>query len=295
MTLGSLQHPLAISMKYLPLLIVPLVLYVVGLMSGPMIGSMIVKEAVVTSPLEKEITIGDFKFPINLAEMRDNELPETVETVGQVKLPVVSGDGEKSLASGRKVKLLNRNGNKLIVETIDGLAKGEVDLNQTDIFAAIARKKMTDNLAAAAANSNSSSPQPPAPKPPVVANNPPPQPVQPAKPSTPDPVMPTPEPPAPEPAPAPVTTSLTPEKIVEVMQDSIKGGAVKVFTFDKVTAWKATEDEEFDGKSYQTGLALYKAMTIFGEKDVEAKALIQEGKVVKWLYANTGMEIPKGN
>ena len=292
MTLGSLQHPLAISMKYLPLLIVPLVLYVVGLMSGPMIGSMIVKEAVVNKPLEKEITIGDFKFPINLAEMRDHELPETVETVGQVKLPVVSGDGEKSLASGRKVKLLNRNGNKLIVETTDGLAKGEVDLSQTDIFAAIARKKMSDNLAAAAANSNSSTPQPPAPKPPVVANNTTPQPVQP----TPEPVMPEPKPADPEPAlePEPAAASLTPEKIVEVMQQSIKDGAVKVFTFDKVTAWKATEDEEFDGDTYQTGLALYKAVTIFGEKDVEAKALIKNGKVVKWLYANTGMEIPKG-
>ena len=34
-----------------------------------------------------------------------------------------------------------------------------------------------------------------------------------------------------------------------------------------------------------------RAQTIFGEKTVQAKALIKEGKVVKWIYAKTGMEI----
>ncbi|MBB07212.1 MAG: hypothetical protein CMN03_02995, partial [Roseibacillus sp.] len=51
------------------------------------------------------------------------------------------------------------------------------------------------------------------------------------------------------------------------------------------------EEENVDGEMYQTGLAAYKAQTIFGEKTVQAKALIQKGKVVKWIYAKTGMEI----
>jgi hypothetical protein len=46
-----------------------------------------------------------------------------------------------------------------------------------------------------------------------------------------------------------------------------------------------------DGETYQTGLAAYKAETIFGPKTVQAKALIKGGKVIKWIYAKTGMEI----
>jgi len=49
--------------------------------------------------------------------------------------------------------------------------------------------------------------------------------------------------------------------------------------------------EEVDGESYQTGMAAYKAKTIFGVKTVQAKALIKGGKVAKWVYAKTGMEI----
>ena len=75
------------------------------------------------------------------------------------------------------------------------------------------------------------------------------------------------------------------------MQDSIRGGAVKEFTFDQVQGWKAGEEESVDGVDYQTGLAAYKAETIFGLMTVQAKALIEGGKVAKWVYAKTGMEI----
>lgn len=75
------------------------------------------------------------------------------------------------------------------------------------------------------------------------------------------------------------------------MQDSVKGGGIKEFKFEQVEAWKAGEEETVDGDSYQTGLAAYKAQTIFGEKTVQAKALIKGGKVSKWIYAKTGMEI----
>ena len=75
------------------------------------------------------------------------------------------------------------------------------------------------------------------------------------------------------------------------MQESVKGGGIKEFKFEQVEGWKAGEEENVDGELYQTGLAAYKAQTIFGEKTVQAKALIQKGKVVKWIYAKTGMEI----
>lgn len=284
-------------MKFLPLLIIPLVLYVVGLMSGPMIGSMLVKDAKEDTTLQKDIVIGDNVFRIDLAGMRDNELPKVVETIGAVILPLKTGDGDKRLGSGRKVNLLNRNGNKLIIETTDGLAKGEVKIKQTDIFAVIARGKMDaqNNVASIGQPSPVTATQPMTKSPVVAKNDPAPSPT-PAETSG-NPMKPAPKPAEPEPAPAPEPASvanLTPEQIVEVMKKSIEGGAVKVFTLDQVGEWKATEDEDIDGVEYQTGLAAYKAQTIFGEQLVQAKALIKAGKVEKWLYAKTGMEIPKG-
>ena len=78
------------------------------------------------------------------------------------------------------------------------------------------------------------------------------------------------------------------------MKASVSGGAIKEFTAEQVQAWKIGDEEVVDGETYQTGLAAYKAETIFGPKTVQAKALIKGGKVVKWIYAKTGMEIRSG-
>ena len=66
---------------------------------------------------------------------------------------------------------------------------------------------------------------------------------------------------------------------------------MKEFSFEQVLGWKAGEDEEVDGTKYQTGQAAYKAETIFGVKTIQAKALIKDGKVAKWIWPNSGMEI----
>jgi len=75
------------------------------------------------------------------------------------------------------------------------------------------------------------------------------------------------------------------------MKVSVAAGAVNEFSLAQVQGWEAGEQESVDGESYQTGIAAYKAKTIFGVKTVQAKALIKDGKVVKWVYAKTGMEI----
>ena len=139
----------------------------------------------------------------------------------------------------------------------------------------------------------------PAPTPvpdPVVKNDPAPEPAP-----EPPPVAekmdetpaPTPEPtPEPSPEPKPATNEpLGEAALVTLMQESIKGGQVKEFTFDQVLKWNAGSEEEIDGMKYQTGLAEYKAETIFGVKTMKAKALIKDGKVSKWIWATSGMEI----
>jgi len=76
------------------------------------------------------------------------------------------------------------------------------------------------------------------------------------------------------------------------MQASIKGGEIKEFTFDQVLDWQASQQPEtIDSETYQTGIASYKAETVFGVKTIQAKALIKDGKVVRWLWPKSGMEI----
>jgi hypothetical protein len=75
------------------------------------------------------------------------------------------------------------------------------------------------------------------------------------------------------------------------MQESVRDGQIKEFTFDQVLAWKAEADEIIDGETYQTGLASYKAETIFGVKTIQAKALIKGGKIQRWIWPKSGMEI----
>ena len=83
---------------------------------------------------------------------------------------------------------------------------------------------------------------------------------------------------------------LDPE-IVKIMQENIRSGRIKEFTFDQVTAWTAGKEEEVDNQKYQTGISSYKAETIFGMKNIQAKALIQNGKVIKWIWPTSGLEI----
>jgi hypothetical protein len=106
-------------------------------------------------------------------------------------------------------------------------------------------------------------------------------------------ITPEPEPePEPDPQPTPATPAASQGNPVDVMQSSIKGGDIKEFTFDQVLNWEASpEPETVDGETYQTGIASYKAETVFGVKTIQAKALIKGGKVVKWLWPKSGMEI----
>ncbi len=150
----------------------------------------------------------------------------------------------------------------------------------------------------------------PTPPTPVVKNDPPPTPVpDPVPTPTPEPVVkndPPPTPPAADPAPVvPAPPPIEPEKppvaaaggtlssedIVKAMQDSIKGGKVTEFKFDQVLGWKAGPEETVDGTKYQTGEAAYTADTIFGKKTMQAKALIKDGKIAKWVWKTSGMEI----
>ncbi len=75
------------------------------------------------------------------------------------------------------------------------------------------------------------------------------------------------------------------------MQTSIRNGQIKEFTYPQVLSWKQEANETVDGQVFQTGSVTYKAETIFGVKTIQAKALIKGGKVQRWIWPKSGMEI----
>jgi len=209
------------------------------------------------------------------SQLQPNQLPEKIVLKTQA---VATAPGETDavpLPAGTKVKPLRIEGSDIHFSVL-GTAQGKT---------AVVNTNLVEQLMAN---------PPPAPAP-TVEETPPPVVVQNEPPPIPE-VVPMPEKApevTPEPAPEPVASagSLSAEEIVKVMQESIRSGQIKEFTFDQVIGWKATEEEEADGQKYQTGLAAYKAETIFGVKNIQAKAMIQNGKVVRWIWPTSGLEI----
>lgn len=106
-----------------------------------------------------------------------------------------------------------------------------------------------------------------------------------------DPVMPIPTPePTPEPTPDSepiVEEKLSAAEFINALQSSVKSGDVNEFTFDQVTEWNRLGEQPINGDIYDVGLVTYSAKTIFGDQELQAKALIKDGKVVEWLWATT--------
>ena len=79
--------------------------------------------------------------------------------------------------------------------------------------------------------------------------------------------------------------------IVSCIQASVEDGAVTEFKADQVTEWLAGEDMEFDGSNYQIGKVTFQSQTILGMQEQKVIALIENGEVVKWLWAKTNLEM----
>lgn len=226
-----------------------------------------------------------------LAGLTPDRLPERVLLKAAVTVRDPSGQVEMQVPAGQRVKPLRVEGTEVVVSP-GGQFEGRLAAAQTDLVEQI-------RLLPPA-------PVPPA-QPPPVADNPPP-PAAPVPAPEPAPVV-QPQPavePVPEPAPEPVAEPVVepvPEPvspggaglgepgIVKAMQQSIRSGQIQEFKFEQVLGWKAGPEEEVDGEKYQTGFVAYKAETIFGVKNIQAKALIKDGQVVRWIWPKSGMEI----
>lgn len=87
-------------------------------------------------------------------------------------------------------------------------------------------------------------------------------------------------------------TSVKKSDVVAVMKASIASRQISKFTASQVLDWQAgTSTELFDGVAYEIGNVTYQAETPFGTKNLPAKALIKDGKVVRWISPKSGMQI----
>jgi hypothetical protein len=215
------------------------------------------------------------------SSLQPNQLPEKIVLKSAAFATAPGETDALPLPAGTKVKPLRIDGSDVHF-SIMGTAQGKIAVAQTNLVEQLLASPPPAPVA-----------PPVEPTPPVVAQvTPTPTPVvEPMPEPTPTPVV-APEP-APEPAPTPTASagSLSPDDIVKVMQESIRSGQIKEFTFDQVIGWKAAEDEDMNGEKFQTGLAAYKAETIFGVKNIQAKAMIQGGKVIRWIWPTSGLEI----
>jgi hypothetical protein len=274
-------------MKYAKFAAVVFVLYFLGYLLSGTITPALVDVRKESSGAVVIVKYKGASYTINLDEIRDNELPETVTIENPTIIPTSGGEGQVRLRKGDVVTLLNRKDDSLIVEKPDSNGKGKISPKDTDLFQQLVKRIYEREAGGAIAAAT-----PPAT---VVAPAPAPAAPAPAPVAKIDPVVSNPEPMPvvePTPAPAPVEdTKLGDDEIIALMKDSIAGGAVKEFTSDQVKGWKTNGEETIDGTEYQTGLAAYEAATIFGVRPVQAKALIKDGKIERWVYAKSGMEI----
>lgn len=236
---------------------------------------------------------------IDLASLKPEQLPQRVLLKSDVKVSDSTSGVEMLIQAGNRVTLVSIDGLNAVVSPGEGPFRGSLPIIETDLpQQLVANPPGLVSVPATLPGGDSEEPAvnptpPPVPEPaptpvpePPVVSEPAPEPAPAPEPT------PTPEPaPAPEPPPSTPVAKAGSSNAVKVMQESIKAAQIKEFTFGQVLEWAAAPDETVDGETYQTGVASYKAETIFGVKTIQAKALIKDGKVQRWIWPKSGMEI----
>jgi hypothetical protein len=268
--------------------------YVLGYMTEPLVRLSFTGQNPATAPvIPAPAPTPAEPVVVDLSGLRPEQLPQTITLKAAAEVSDASSGLKMKIEAGNKVKLLRVDGANAIISPGAGPFEGRIAIANTDLV-----EQMI-------ANPPSAIPPVTAPEPPVVAQPTPdpvpepevkPEPEAVAEPETaavaePEPTTPPePEPttpPEPSPSPAPADSG----DPVAIMKESIGTGQIKEFAADQVLSWNKGEDETVDGVTYQTGLVDYKAETIFGEKTIQAKALISNGKVERWIWPKSGMEI----
>ena len=79
---------------------------------------------------------------------------------------------------------------------------------------------------------------------------------------------------------------------VAIMLASLRNKDVSEITPDIIENWGPVIREVIDGEAYWTATVQYKTVSMFGEINTEAQALMRNGKVMRWQYTGSGESVP---
>lgn len=79
---------------------------------------------------------------------------------------------------------------------------------------------------------------------------------------------------------------------VPLMLASLKRGDVNEIRPDIIRSWGPVIREVVDGEAYWTATVEYETVSMFGELNTEAQALMRNGKVLRWQYTGSGESVP---
>lgn len=127
-------------MKYAKFAAVVFVLYFLGYLLSGTITPALVDVRKETSGTVVIVKYKGASYTINLDEVRDNELPETVTIENPTIIPTSGGEGQVRLRKGDVVTLLNRKDDSLIVEKPDSNGKGKISPKDTDLFQQLVKR-----------------------------------------------------------------------------------------------------------------------------------------------------------
>jgi len=228
------------------------------------------------------------------ATLTPEQLPAKVMLKADVQVTDAASEVTLIIPTGNRVKLDRIEGANAVVSPGTGSYSGRLPIAQTDLMEQLAAAQQP-----AAMPTPTPEAQPPAvarvpataPESPTVATQPAPAMTEPAMTEPPEPAPPPAEQAAPVPTAAPAAAATDPTAVIQIMQESIRTRQINEFALTQVLAWQGESDETVNGEVFQAGSLTYKAETIFGVKTIQAKALIKDGKVQRWIWPKSGLEI----
>lgn len=111
---------------------------------------------------------------------------------------------------------------------------------------------------------------------------------EPFQPDIPDPAINVPEVITPEPA---DITGISSDELISLMKQSVRNKVVTQFTYESTKSWTSKGSKDIGGVKYQVGEVTYGAKTIFGDETLRAKALFQDGRLIKWVWPTTNADM----
>lgn len=214
--------------------------------------------------------LGTVTEKVNLSTLKQEEFPEKIKLKEEVTLLNEQGEEPTVLGPGSPVKPLSLEGATLTVTSpLASHLTGTIKVRNTDFAEAVARQRMKVRLDAVESEIQ--------PKKEEMA----------AKEMKEEEVAEVPEPVEEEEA----SVTVDADGIVAAMKASLEAKEIRHFTTEQVKSWEAGEEESIDGESYQIGVVSFEEETILGTQVSDAKALIKNGKIEKWIFPKTGIQI----